>query len=160
MPITWGVADIDRIYDLACAGQSELQCATDRSVLYRATDEEILGPLPEPPSFPEDIALVRDRVRKIIGKVTVARALTARHPATERLISEDEARRHKQLSATYTFSWEAPVFDSPFEQRRLRFLNALFLALARCGGKPEVRGREAREISITRPPDRRGLVAR
>ncbi len=41
-----------------------------------------------------------------------------------------------------------PVFDSPFGQRRLRFLNALFIATAKCGGKPEVRGHEAREISI------------
>jgi len=35
------------------------------------------------------------------------------------------------------------------EQRRLRLLNTLFLAVARCGGKPEVRGNEAREITIT-----------
>ena len=134
------------------------------------TNEEILGPLPEPPSFPEDVALVRDRVSKIIGKVSVARALTARHPAIEHLIAEDEARRKKQLNASYAYSWEAPVFDSPFEQRRLRFLNALFLAVARCGGKPEVRGREAREISLTvhqarvalsldRPPARRRKAA-
>jgi hypothetical protein len=43
---------------------------------YRFTDEEILGPLPEPPSFAEDIALVRDRVRKIIGKVSVPKTMT------------------------------------------------------------------------------------
>lgn len=113
------------------------------------TNEEILGPLPELSSFPEDIALVRDRVRKIIGKVSVARALTALHPAIQRLIAEDEARRQRRANASFSFSWEAPVFDSPFEQRRLRLLNALFLAVARCGGKPNVGGREAREISIT-----------
>jgi len=107
---------------------------------YRWTDEEILGPLPESPAFPEDIVLVRDRVRKIIGKVSVARAQTARHPAIERLIAEDEARRQKQLTATYTSSWDAPVFDGPFEQRRLRFLNALLLAVARCGGEPQIGG--------------------
>jgi hypothetical protein len=66
-----------------------------------------------------------------------------------------------------TPSRDAPVFGSPFEQRRLRFLNALFLALARGDGKAEVRGREAREINITihqtglsisldRPATRRG----
>jgi hypothetical protein len=74
--------------------------------------------------------------------------LTAPHPAIQRLLTEDDKRRQKQLNSTYTFSWEVPVFEEPFEQRRLRFLNALFLALARCGGKPEVRGREAREISV------------
>jgi hypothetical protein len=98
--------------------------------------------------FSEDIAIVRDRVRKLIGKISVPKALTAPHPAIARLITQDDARRQKQQTASYTFSWEAPVFDSPFQQRRLRFLNALFLATARCGGKPQVGGREAREISI------------
>jgi hypothetical protein len=115
---------------------------------YRFTNEEILGPLPAP-SFPEDIALVRDRVRKIIGKVSVAKAMTAQHPAIARLIAEDEVRRQNQLKAFYTFSWDEPAFDSPFEQRRLRFLNALLLAVARCSGKPQVGGRDAREISVT-----------
>lgn len=41
-----------------------------------------------------------------------------------------------------------PVFDSPLERRRLRILNAMFLVLARCGMKPSVRGREARELSV------------
>jgi hypothetical protein len=112
------------------------------------TNEEILGPLPDPPSFPEDIALVRDHVRKIIGRVRVSRILTARHPVIERLLAEDEARRQKQLNATFTFFKDRPIFDTPFEQRRLRLLNALLLAVARCGGKPWIRGREAREISV------------
>jgi hypothetical protein len=126
---------------------------------YRLTDEEILGPLPEPPSFPEDIALVRDRVRKIIGKVGVPKALTAKHPAIARLIAQGDARRQKQLTASHTFSWDKPVFEGPFEQRRLRFLNAVFLAAARCGGKPRVGGREAREVRIVVSPDQRGPVA-
>jgi hypothetical protein len=53
-------------------------------------NEEILGPLPEPPIFPDDIALVRDRVRKVIGKVSVPTAITILHPAIARLIAEDE----------------------------------------------------------------------
>ena len=112
------------------------------------TDEDIQGPLPEPPSFPEDLALVRDRVRKIIGKVGVPKAMTAPHPAIARLIAQDAVRRQKQAASTYAFSWDAPVFDSSFEQRRLRLLNALFLAVARCGGKAEMRGPEAREVII------------
>jgi hypothetical protein len=137
---------------------------------HQLTNEEILGPLPEPPSFPEDVALVRDRVRKTMGKVQVPRALAATHPVIERLLAEDEARRQRQLNATYTFSSEAPVFDSPFEQRRLRVVNALFLAVARCGGKPWTGGREARDIRITvhqtcvtlsldRPPEGRRKAA-
>jgi hypothetical protein len=104
--------------------------------------------LPEPPSFPEDIAVVRDRVRKIIGKVGVPKALTAKHSAIARLIEQDDIRRQKQLTASYAFSWDKPVFGGPFEQRRLRFLNAVFLTAAQCGGKPQVGGKEAREVSI------------
>jgi hypothetical protein len=111
------------------------------------SDKELLGPLPEPPEFSEDIALVRERIRKNIGTAKVGRVLTMKHPAISRLLAQDDARREKHRTATYVFSWEKPVFDTPFEQRRLRLLNALFLAVAR--GKPEVRGNEAREITIT-----------
>jgi len=41
------------------------------------------------------------------------------------------------------------MFDTPFERRRLRVLNSLFLAVARMNGKPSVYGREAREIRIS-----------
>jgi hypothetical protein len=75
--------------------------------------------------------------------------MTVHHPAIVRLIAQDEIRRQKQAASAYPFSWDDPVFDSSFEQRRLRILNALFLAEARCGGKVEVRGREAREIDMT-----------
>ncbi|ODM71380.1 hypothetical protein A6X20_30290 [Bradyrhizobium elkanii] len=112
------------------------------------SNEELLGPLGEPPAFAEDIAEVRDRIRKIIGKVTVGRVMTLQHRVISRLLADDEARREKQTTSPYAFSWHKPVFDSLLEQRRLRLLNALFLAVARCGGKPEVRGDQAREISI------------
>jgi hypothetical protein len=92
-------------------------------------EEELLGPLPDPPTFLEDIALVRDGVRKVIGKVSVG---GDDDPTSmiSRLLAQDEARREKQKTSPYTFSWETPVFDSRFEQRRLRLLNALFLAVA------------------------------
>jgi hypothetical protein len=54
--------------------------------------------------FSEDIAIVRDRVRKLIGKISVPKALTAPHPAIARLITQDDARRQKQQTASYTFS--------------------------------------------------------
>ncbi len=37
------------------------------------SDEELLGPLPEPPSFPDNIAEIRDQIRTKIGKVNVGR---------------------------------------------------------------------------------------
>jgi hypothetical protein len=60
------------------------------------------------------LGLVRDRVRKTIGKVSVPRAMTAHHPAIARLIAQDEIRRQKHAAATYPFSEDDPVFDSPF----------------------------------------------
>jgi hypothetical protein len=33
------------------------------------------------------------------------------------------------------FSWEAPRFESTLGQRELRILNAIFLGVARAGGK-------------------------
>jgi hypothetical protein len=36
--------------------------------------EELLGPLPSPPEFPESIEAVRERVAEVIGKVTVPAA--------------------------------------------------------------------------------------
>jgi hypothetical protein len=80
----------------------------------------------------------RFRIRK------VGRVLTVKHPDVARLLAQDEARREKQQTATCTFSWEKPRFDTPFEQRRLQLLNVLFLAVACCGRKLEVRGYEAR----------------
>ncbi|MGY8704599.1 hypothetical protein RAD16_02490 [Bradyrhizobium sp. 18BD] len=121
------------------------RCYWQRSL----TDDELLAPLPDRPEFSEDIVLVRDRIRKVIGTLKVGKMLTLKHPIVAKLLGQDEARREKQRTAAYTFSWDKPIFDTPFEQRRLRLLNALFLAVARCGGKPEVRGHEAREITIT-----------
>jgi hypothetical protein len=46
-------------------------------------------------------------------------------------------------------SWNNPLFETPFERRRLRILNSLFFAVAKMNGKPSVHGREAREIHIS-----------
>jgi hypothetical protein len=46
-------------------------------------------------------------------------------------------------------SWEKPVFDSPFERRRLRILNSLSFAVGKMNGRPSIRGREARDIGIS-----------
>jgi hypothetical protein len=67
----------------------------------------------------------------------------------DRLLKEDEARRQRQAAAAYPMSWDNPIFDTPFERRRLRILNSLFFAVGRMNGRPSVRGREAREIGIS-----------
>jgi hypothetical protein len=112
------------------------------------TREELLGPLPPPPEFPESIDAVRERIAKTLGRVTVPHSVSTWHAAVGRLLEEDDERREKQRRASSPMSWDNPLFDSPFERRRLRILNSLFFAVARVNGRPVFYGREAREINI------------
>jgi hypothetical protein len=47
--------------------------------------EELLGPLPPPPDFPDPIEAVRERIVKVIGKLTTPREVRVWHPAIEDL---------------------------------------------------------------------------
>jgi len=44
------------------------------------TEDELLGPLPSPPKFPESIESVRERIAKVIGIVTVPQKVKGWHP--------------------------------------------------------------------------------
>lgn len=111
-------------------------------------DEDLLAPLP-PPEFHEPIGAARERIAKIIGKLSVARDIRYWHPAIDRLLKEDDKRREEQLATPHPMSWDNPRFDTPFERRRLRILNTLFSAAARMNGKPTIDSREARSIHVT-----------
>jgi hypothetical protein len=112
-------------------------------------EEEILGFVGAPPQFAESIETVRARVAETVGHVAVPHKVRNWHPTIDRLLKEDEKRRETQLTDPYPMSWNKPVFDTPFERRRLRVLNSLFLAVAKLNGKSAVHGREAREIRIS-----------
>ncbi|MBB5337829.1 hypothetical protein [Tunturiibacter gelidoferens] len=111
--------------------------------------EELLGPLPALPEFSKPIEAVRERIAKVIGKVTVPREVRVWHPAIGRLLKEDETRREKQRASSYPMSSNVPPFDLPFERRRLRILNSLFVAVGRMNGKPSFYGQEARECHVS-----------
>lgn len=111
--------------------------------------EEIPGFVGAPPQFAEPIETVGARIAETVDHVAVPHKVRTWHPAIDRLLKEDEKRREKQLTDPYPMSWDKPVFDIPFERRRLRVLNSLFLAVAGMNGKPAVHGREAREIRIS-----------
>ncbi len=113
------------------------------------TAEELAAPLPPEPKFPEPIDAVRARVERAVGKVKCTTKVMGWHPAIRKLLEKDEDRRKKAAASPYSFSWDEPVFTTDVEQRRLRILNALFLAVGRFNGKVTVRGREARDLSIT-----------
>jgi hypothetical protein len=108
-----------------------------------------MAPLPPLPEFQEPLELVRERIARALGKVSVAREIRDYHPAIDRLLKEDERRRETQRLSSYPMSWDAPLFDAPIERRRLRILNTLFLAAAKMNGKPVVSDREARRIHLS-----------
>jgi hypothetical protein len=121
----------------------------DSSWTYGALADQIATePIPPPPIFSEAIAVLTERVRKMVGKVSVPRTLERPQPLIARLLAKNNRRRERHLGAPYLSTWKAPIFDSPLEQRRLRVLNGLFLAFQRCGFKPWCRGRDARELAV------------
>lgn len=100
------------------------------------TDEELLKPIPDPPTFLESMDEVRQRATAAIKRV--ASHPSGTHPSIRKLQEEDAARRERQRLSPYS-TWDKPRFDSPLERRRLRILNALFLGLVRAGYAPGLR---------------------
>jgi hypothetical protein len=82
--------------------------------------EELLGPLRPLPKFAEPIEAVRERIAKVIGKVSVPREVRVWHPAIDRLLKEDETRREKQRASGYPMSLNEP---SPCHRRYMRGVN-------------------------------------
>jgi hypothetical protein len=113
------------------------------------SEEELLAALPPPPEFEEPIERVRERIAKTVGKLTVPREVRMWHPAIDRLLKEDEQRRERYRASSFPSSWDAPLFDTPFERRRLRVLNTLVLAAGMMNGKPAISDREGRSIHFS-----------
>lgn len=112
------------------------------------TTEELLGPLPPTPAFDTPLEAVRDRIAKVIGKVTIPGEVRVWHPTIQRLLQEHEASREKQRTSPYSHSWDKPLFDSPLDRRRLRLLNGLFLAVERFNGRAAA-DKDARKSVLT-----------
>lgn len=101
---------------------------------------------PGDPGDEEAVEVLAERFRKRLGKVAAPQGLSPAHPAIAALLRKDEELRRKYQESH--FSWYAPKFDSPFERRRLRILNGIFLAVARLGGSAWTRGDTARELGL------------
>ncbi|MDX8483151.1 hypothetical protein RFN28_32570, partial [Mesorhizobium sp. VK24D] len=89
--------------------------------------------IPPPPEFAESEEELTQRVRKLVGAVSIPRNLDRAHHQIARLLQEDESRRQEQLRAKYVSLSNGPLFDFPFERRRLRLLSGLFMAFQRYG---------------------------
>ena len=121
-------------------------------------EAELATPPPTEPTFAEPIEGVSVRVDKSLGKVRFVRDFGSAHNLIRHLLDEDELRRLKPSDAHYRLRYSDPFFDSPFERRRLRILNSLFLALNKAGYQSWLNDPQARNIGVTnRPvPDRDG----
>lgn len=111
-------------------------------------DAELLGPLPPRPAFAVDLDTLRATCLEQIEKVAVPRDLSRPHHAIAKYLAADEQRRIAQLGKNYFSPWDAPRFASPFEQRRLRILSALMIALGRTGATIRLTGKNARGIYV------------
>lgn len=109
---------------------------------------ELAEPEPVKPEFPEPIDDVEARVAKLVGKAKLYRDLDAPHPLVRHVLDEDEKRRTKPKGIPYRLQWSQPLFDSPFEQRRLRLLNSLLLAFAKAGYKCWLSDEDARSTGV------------
>ena len=113
------------------------------------SDEDVLQAPPIPaPSFAGGLPEITARAQEMLGRVTVPNMRTKAHRSVAKLLEEDQQKREKQASSPYPLSWDKPIIDSPLERRRLRIVNALFLALERCNCRPSISGREARDLSV------------
>jgi hypothetical protein len=98
--------------------------------------------------FPEEIGETRKRALRTIGKIKVQSIIIQPHPLIGRLLEEDNNRREKQRTSPYSYSWDKPLFEAQWEQRRLRILNALFCALDASGFAPWLRGKDGRDLGV------------
>lgn len=107
---------------------------------------ELAEPLPEPPQFDEPLEDLHARILKQVGKVPRVRDLSSPTSVVRKLAEADAKRRVKHQASS--FGWDPPIFDTPFEQRRLRVLDALAGGLARQGAKMDVMGKTGRDLRM------------
>ena len=119
-----------------------------------------------PPVFPDDLGELTETIRKVVGTIRVRPLSHQTHPAIAALIEKDERRT---LRDSRVYGWTESSFAGRTPQRRLRLLNALFLALEHRGAKPaflDEQGRDGRVLvggtpvgfSIFSPRSHRGLT--
>lgn len=85
---------------------------------------------------------LRDRLAARLGKVTAPATFRDAHRAIRALVDRDEALRRDPNG------WRTPVFGSPYQQRRLRILNGLFLGMAKVRGVGRISGYEGSTIRL------------
>ncbi|WP_176593122.1 hypothetical protein [Sphingobium sp. EM0848] len=119
-----------------------------RPVPIYLTEEELLGPVPDPPEFAEPLDDIRQRYLAEVGTPEVSRDLSGPHHKIRALLAEDAERKNLQIERGYAYGSDAPRFETAFEQRRLRILNALMMAVAKAGGLIKIWDHYARSTML------------
>ena len=112
------------------------------------SEEEVLNSSPTPLVFDVPIEQVEEDIKKQFKKVTMPKFPERAHRLIRKLLEADEERRIKYLASRWPLDWDKPLFDEPFERRRLKVLNAIFTALEIAGMRPAIQGKEARDLSV------------
>lgn len=115
------------------------------SVFIPAEPMPSSGPFASP-IVPEDLEQLYAQELKAIGRVAVPRKLERVHYALTQIRNQEERRREKFAASGW--SWDAPKLDSAVDRRRLRILNAIFMALSRRGHQGDAYERDG-EIHAT-----------
>ena len=94
------------------------------------------APLPSDGPFastlvPEDVDELYAKELQALGSVSAPKTLDRPHKGLVQLLKKEQQRREKFAASCW--SWDQPRLDTPLDKRRLRILNAVFLALAKRG---------------------------
>lgn len=116
----------------------------------REGEEQVLmtEDVPLPPDFAEPLPALIARIRALVGRVSQSQNLKSPHRAVAKLLAEDVERYERWRQSPYPLSFDQPLYVSPYEQRRLKLIDAIFKALARASMAP-VTPREKNPAAFT-----------
>lgn len=125
-------------------GQSDLVQVGPQGY-HQVAGEQAMAVPPEP-CFDEPVEAVRARAEALLSRCRVPKGLQAPHRLVAALLDEDAALR--KTIETDRIAWRRPRFDSPFALRRLRIVNALFIAMAHAGSQASVRSKDLDKVAF------------
>jgi hypothetical protein len=125
-------------------GQSDLVQVGTQGYRQAAGEETMAMPLE--PFFDEPVEAVRARAEALLLRCRVPRGLQAPHRLVAELLDEDTTLR--KAIETDRIALRRPRFDSPLALRRLRIVNALFIAMAYAGSQASVRSKDLDKVAF------------
>jgi hypothetical protein len=109
----------------------------------------MVADIPPPPDFTEPLVDLVTRITKLVGHVPPSRNLKSPHRAIAKLLADDAERLEKCRQSPYSYLSDQPFYAAPYEQRRLKLVDAIFKAAVRAGTAPSVpRHRNPGEFTV------------